>query len=113
MRTKINLDDKLTANLYITLTIPFSNNSAYEYGIYCDSEEEALELYFDYAINHDIGLDRATKIALTLSSEDIAEFTKEGYIEDYISLDGINYLSDVLMRGCFNTCQNCFKGDSE
>tara|TARA_R110000764_G_scaffold40862_2_gene91374 strand:- start:156 stop:494 length:339 start_codon:yes stop_codon:yes gene_type:complete len=109
MKTEINLDDKLTASLCVILSIPFSNNSYYQYLIYCECFHEAIELYFDYAIEHDKELDRDLKCALTLSDEDIHEFRLEYCIDDHITFDGVNYLSDILMKDCFEVTENKFK----
>ena len=109
--TIVNIQDKFTADLYVVLSTSFTNSTVTQFGIYCDNEDDAIQLYFDYAVEYDTTINRETHINLTLTGDEITEYTKDGCIDDYLSMDGINYLSDVLMRGCLDTCQNCFKSD--
>jgi hypothetical protein len=109
--TIINKDEKFTAQLYVELKLPISNACFSHYGIYADTEYEALQAYFDYAIENDDNLSEDF-IRLTLDEAEIIEATEGGYLGDYLSLDGVHYLSDIIMRDAFDSCQNCYFGDS-
>ena len=113
---QINKDCKFSADLFVKITIPVSNNSAAYYGIYCDSEIEAFELFMEYAIEHDEQLknedkSRADYVYMTLSDDEIEEYESAGYLSDYFTVDNCTYLSDTIMRDYVSIERNYFKAE--
>lgn len=83
----------------ITIEVPFSNNSTTKFTIYSDNDHDYIDLLCDFAADHDEKINRDTHTSLTLTEDEIAEYEKDGSIDDYICGGNCGtYLNFVIMR---------------
>ena len=93
-----NIGTETETTTHTRITIPTSNCCCDTFEIHHEEDEEYLELLCDFAEKHDKCINRNTNCALTLSQEEIDNYTIDGGLGDYIC-DGVNsvYFAYAIM----------------